>query len=365
MDFFDKIILDNTIRRYIIVGCIVFVAVMLKKYLSRYIASLIYYIVKKSWKTIDKNTFTNLVVDPLKWFLFILITVFAIDKLHFPKALQFEIYEHPTNEIIERFGTAVIIVSFTWVLLRLIDFVAAVLAEKTEGTSDAKENQLIIFFRDFLKVIIALGCILLIVKACFNQHIGNLLTGLSLVGAALALAAKESLENLIASFIIFFDKPFFTGDTVNVNSITGIVERIGLRSTRIRTGDKTLVTVPNKQMVDTIVDNWSMRTNRRAEIKLELALKNPLSLVQSFIELLKKMLESKNEHITSSSVFLKEINKDSLIVTIEYFTEPFSLSEFNTLKQDINLSIIKLLEDDKIAIISDSSTVVITADAKK
>jgi MscS family membrane protein len=99
----------------------------------------------------------------------------------------------------------------------------------------------------------------MIIKACFNQPLGHLLTGLSIVGAALALSARESLENLIASFIIFFDKPFFSGDTVKVNNITGTVEKIGLRSTRILTTDKTLVTVPNKQMVDSIVDNWSMR----------------------------------------------------------------------------------------------------------
>ena len=55
------------------------------------------------------------------------------------------------------------------------------------------------------------------------------------MGAALALAAKESIENLIASFIIFFDKPFFTGDTLKVNNVSGTVEKIGLRSTRIRT----------------------------------------------------------------------------------------------------------------------------------
>ncbi|MEI9933653.1 MAG: mechanosensitive ion channel domain-containing protein [Ferruginibacter sp.] len=325
---------------------------------------MIYGFVKREWKSINQTVFINLVVDPLKWFLFILITVFAFDKLYFPRVLKFEIYGHQTNEIISRFGTGIIIISFTWLILRLINFIAVVLAEKAAHTSDGRDSQLIIFLRDFLKVIVALCGLLLIIKACFNQHIGNLLTGLSLVGAALALAAKESLENLIASFIIFFDKPFYTGDIVNVNNITGNIEKIGLRSTRIRTGDKTLVTVPNKQMVDTIVDNWSMRTNRRAVITLELSSKNQLAVIESFIELLKKMLASKTEHITSSTVFLNEINKSGLIITIEFFTEPFSLNEFNELKQVINLSVIKLMEDNKIEIVSDSTTVVLTTENK-
>ena len=79
------------------------------------------------------------------------------------------------------------------------------------------------------------------------------------------MSARESLENLIASFIIFFDKPFETGDTVKIKEFVGVVERIGLRSTRIRTFDKSLVAVPNKQMVDNILDNWSKRHSAKNE----------------------------------------------------------------------------------------------------
>lgn len=358
MDIFDKVILDNTVRIYTIVGCTIFVAVLIKKYISRYIASVIYSFAKRYWSGIDKNTFTGLVTDPLKWFLFVLVTVFSIDKLNFPHQIEFKIYGHEMDEIVARLGTAAIIVSFIWLLLRLIDFIAVLLKQKAAISTETKNHQLVIFIRDFLKVIIALCGVLLIIKACFNQHIGNLFTGLSIVGAAMALAAKESLENLIASFIIFFDKPFFSGDVVNVNSITGTVERIGLRSTRIRTADKTLVTVPNKQMVDTIVDNWSMRTNRRAEIKLELPPKTLLQSVESFIEAAKKVLQTK-KHITSFTVFLKEVSKNSLTIMMEYFTEPFSLNEFNELKEEINIAVMNLLKENNIDIAPDAAPIIL------
>src|SRR5207248_102888 len=125
-------------------------------------------------------------------------------------------------------------------------------------------------------------------------------------------------------------------------------ERIGLRSTRIRTPDRTLVTVPNKQMVDTMVDNWSMRTKRRAEIKLELSSKTSLKVIQTIMEDLKKLFEKNNEQILSYSIFLKEINKNGLSIITEYFTKPFSLAEFDTIKQEINLSIKKILEDNSV-----------------
>ena len=239
------------------------------------------------------------------------------------------------------------------------------LEEKANLTIDTKDNQLIVFFRDFLKVIIVIIGILLIVKACFNQPIGNILTGLSIFGAALAFAAKESLENLIASFIIFFDTPFFTGDTVKVNTVTGKIEKIGLRSTRIRTADKTLVTVPNKQMVDTAVDNWSMRTLRRAEIKLELSVKTTGETTELIIREINKTLEAENESIVSFSVLCKDISKNGITIVVEYFTEPVSLNEFDLLKQVINIRIKKILETNGIEFGGEANTIVINNEMKE
>lgn len=199
-------------------------------------------------------------------------------------------------------------------------------------------------------------------KAVFNQSVGYLLTSLSIVGAALALSAKESLENLIASFIIFFDKPFFVGDTVKVNSVTGSVERIGLRSTRIRTADKTLVTVPNKQMVDSIVDNWSMRSARRAEIRLELSDKTPAEKVNALIDSIKKMLEEKKQSgINNYTSFLFEFNKNGPVVFIEYFTAPNTMTEFNATKQSVNLALMQLVKENGVEMATNSSNITIVS----
>ena len=230
----------------------------------------------------------------------------------------------------------------------LVDFIALVLEEKANQTADTRDNQLIVFFRDFLKVIVGVCGVLLIIKACFRQPIGNVLTGLSIVGAALALAAKESLENLIASFIIFFDKPFFTGDLVRVNTVTGTVEKIGLRSTRIRTGDKTLVTVPNKQMVDTMVDNWSLRTERRAEIKLELAPETPAGAIKNITAVIDKLMLDHKADIVSYTVGLKDISKNGLLLSTEYFTADISLVEFDSIKQQILFKIKNAMEEEKV-----------------
>ena len=189
---------------------------------------------------------------------------------------------------------------------------------------------------------------LLLLKFTFGQNIGNLLTGLSIVGAALALAAKESLENIIASFIIFFDKPFKTGDDLTIQSITGNVERIGLRSTKIRTADKTLVSVPNKQMVDSIVDNLSMRTERRDSIIIELSQKTNSSDVKKAIEKIKSNLQQLSPALISNAVYLKEITKTGLQIHIEYLTPITPVVQIESLKQNIQLQIKEILEELKI-----------------
>src|SRR5690349_6072640 len=156
----------------------------------------------------------------------------------------------------------------------------------------------------------------MIVKFSFGFNISNLLTGLSLVGAAIALALRESLENLIASFIIFFDKPFTMGDVVKVQTFTGTVEKIGLRSTRIRTDQKTFITVPNKQMVDSILDNLSLRTQRKAELRLEVGLSTPSALLDQLVTGIKKITDRKE--IENSTILLNDISSSAFLILVDY-----------------------------------------------
>ena len=342
MDFLNEVYFDNTVKSYLVVLATILGVLIFRTLLSHSIATLLYRFVKKTWSTIEKQKFITLTVKPLGWFIAVSVAVFSIDKLNFPEEFNFKIYHHPFDEILQKTGIVLIIIAFIQLVLRLIDFIALILHEKASITNHKSDDQLVTFFRDFLKVLINIAGLFLIIKAAFNQNVGTLLTGLSIVGAALALAAKESLENLIASFIIFFDKPFFTGDTLKVNNVTGKVERIGLRSTRIRTADKTLVTVPNKQMVDSVVDNWSMRTQRRAEIKLEMSEKTSLENAQHFIESVKDMMQNQKEMVENFSVFLSDYNKNGITATLEFFTGHIPINDFSLLKQQVNIELIKL-----------------------
>lgn len=356
--FLDMVFLDNTLRSYLFVLLAIFLAVILKRLASRYAAGLLFKLVKKLARGVDKVSFVNLVVAPLQTFLVILVTVVSVEKLKFPSFLNFKIYKVSFREVIDVISVGILIISFIWLLLRIIDFIAMILHQRASIASDQSDNQLVVFFKDFFKVLIVVFGFLLILKFALHYQIGNLFTGLSIATAAIALSTRESLENLIASFIIFFDKPFTTGDQVKVQNITGTVEKIGLRSTRIRTDQKTFVTVPNKQMVDSIMDNLSLRTQRKASLLLELNANTSRGSVKDLVLAIESMLRRKDK-IENHSVFLADISKNALVVQVDFFTASIPSEDFNALRQDVNLDIIELLSELNIQLASKEGEILV------
>lgn len=341
-DFLNDQFLSNTYKSYLIAAGVILFILLLKKYISHYLAGLMFRLVKRIWKDVDKKSFTSLLVQPLGFFLLILVTIISLYKLHFPAVMNEELYDYSLKQIFHCIATIILIVSFIWLLLRIIDFITLILERKADLTPDQTDNQLIVFFRDFFKVVVAIIGIMMILNYAFGLNVASLITGLSIVGAAIALALRESLENLIASFIIFFDKPFTTGDLVKVHQVSGTVEKIGLRSTRIRTDQTTHVTVPNKQMVDSIIDNLSNRSRRRGELRLEPELSTSTAQLEKLITGIRAL--TNRNGIEQASVFLAEVSANAYVITVEFFTPHVTMAAFNATRQELTLDVMRLFE---------------------
>jgi MscS family membrane protein len=354
-EFWNQLVFDNPVRSYFFVALAIVVGIAFKRVLSRFIAGQLFRVASSMDSRLDKTSFVKLLLAPVETFLISFIIIAAFEKLKFPKYWEFEIYEVSFKNIIHSVAKTVLIAMFIWLLLRIIDFIALLLKRRAHLAGGQKDHQMLVFFRDFLKVILVIIGMLMILSIAFGFEVSKIWAGLGIAGVALALATKESIENLIASFIIFFDKPFQTGDVLIVNNITGTVEKIGLRSTRIRTNLKTYVTVPNKQMVDSIVDNQTLRTQRKGEIRLQLDPSTSPDAILQLVEGCKKILSK--AHVESPAVFLNDISGTAFQFTIDYFTPPIEAAEFNEIKQKVNLEILKLLENLKIAISGTSVSV--------
>ena len=334
---------NNTL--WIVLATIMLV-VLASKYLGKLLARLLYALLKKLGRAVNKEHYYNLLINPIRNFAVGFTVIIALEKLTLPNAVKNLILYHKftLGELLNMVGTIAFIILIIKLLLSIIEYSATILEQKANLTASQGDNQLISFFKDLIRVVVIIMAVLLILKYAFGQDVGNLLTGLSIVGAAIALATKESLENLIASFIIFFDKPFVTGDNVKVQTVTGQVEKIGLRSTRIRTDDKTYVTVPNKQMVDSIVDNQSLRTKRKQTIKLELNKHTPLAVVQQVIVAINGILHT-NKALLTHYTHLESFNKMGITIQLEYYTNPIDDVAFNAIKEEVNMALLQLLHE--------------------
>jgi len=350
MTLLSQTLFSNDINDLLMVLAIILFFIFFKKWFAHNLFSIIFNRLNKKWTSINRTDFNRLIILPLSRFITVLVAYLSMSNLTFPEAWKFSVNDIQLHEVIQNLGKCVVIVHFIFFAATFVEFLSVVLEMNINNNKDKRDDQLIVFFRDFLKAIIYIIGVLLVLKVAFHVNVGAILTGLSIVGAALALAAKESIENLIASFIIFFDKPFFTGDVVRVNNqqnTFGTVESIGLRSTRIRTNDQTLITVPNKQMVDSVVDNWSMRTSRRAEIRMELDLSNSNERIQQLTTALSNDIHT-NEIILKHQIFLSDITQSGIVLSVEYFTANISQEDFNDIKQRINLRLKELIEQSEL-----------------
>ncbi len=336
-------VFDNPLSSYLWIAIILLAMFLLKGIVSKFLCGLLYRLFPKAKKHVSREQFISLVLIPMEWFVVTVVIILSVHKLTFPAVLDIELYKISSRDLVEAIGKAVLVIFFIRLLRRFIDFLGLLFEAKANQTADQSDNQLVVFFRDFFKVVVLIIGILMFTRFVLNFNISNLITGLSIITAAVALATRESLENLIASFIIFFDKPFTMGDLVKVENITGNVERIGLRSTRIRTDQKTFITVPNKKMVDSILDNLSLRTQRKAEIRLELSVQTQADQLLQLTEKAGKLLEQ-NEIIQQGNVFVTEIGLKSITVQVDYFTAVIEFNSFQEIKQTINLELLNILK---------------------
>jgi len=337
----DQIILSNSIRSYLFVAAILLVTLLIKRLISRFFASLIYtWVDKKNHSELRKNHVHRLIV-PIEQFLLFLVAIIAIYELKFPEAWDLKLFKLSLQQFLDSGVKFMFIILLIKVSLRTLEFISIILENKARLTKDLSDDQLVLFFRDFFKVIIYIIGVLLVLRYVFNESIGNLVTSLSLVGAAVALSTRESLENIIASFIIFFDKPFTVGDLVKVSGFTGTIEKIGLRSTRIRTQEKTYISVPNKQMVDSIVDNISLRSERRIEMDLQLSVTTSAQALADFASHLRDYLKSEND-LNSYQVFVSESGKQHHAMHVECLVNmQMDIDAFQMLRERINLAAIE------------------------
>lgn len=195
-----------------------------------------------------------------------------------------------------------------------------------------------------------------------GYDITGILAGLGLTSAVIAFAAQDTFKNFFGGFIILLDKPFLVGDWIQLTNvdIEGIVEDITFRSTRIRTFKDSLITIPNSNIVNESIINWSKMNTRRNTINLEVTLDTPIkSLNKAISDIQLMLLEHPDIDNEKMYIHFDDIKPNGYNLFICYFTKITTYSEFLQLKENINYKIVSILEKNKVKLAYNSQDIYI------
>ncbi|MEW4370836.1 mechanosensitive ion channel family protein [Paenibacillus kandeliae] len=207
-------------------------------------------------------------------------------------------------------------------------------------------SMIIPFLSKVIRFIVIL-LVITIIGAEWGFSINGVVAGMGLGSLAIALAAQESLSNIIAGIIIILEKPFSKGDWISTPDIEGIVEDITFRSSKIRTFTDALVIVPNSKLAASAITNGSQMGKRKIFFNIKVSLYTPGDRIEKVVARLTEYLEH-DESIAPGSVMVKfnEFYESSLGIMVQCFTKSPAWGDNLMYRQQLNLYVMQVLEEE-------------------
>lgn len=186
----------------------------------------------------------------------------------------------------------------------------------------------------------------LIIADSVGAPVRVFLTSLGIGGLAFALAAQDTIANLFGSFVVVVDQPFKVGDTIKMGSYIGTVEDIGLRSTKLRLVDRSLLVIPNKSVASESITNLTRFTQRRTEQIIGLTYDTtPEQMAQIVADLKALILKEAEVDPTSVMVYFRDYGASSLDIWVVYVTRSPDFHASMQLRERLNLAMMKAVAD--------------------
>jgi MscS family membrane protein len=243
-------------------------------------------------------------------------------------------------------------VAFIWFLYALALGIETRLSARAEASQSRTDEVLASLVGKTLRTfVLALGA-LVVLQSLTGLEIGPLLASLGLGGFAVALAAKDSISNFFGTVTIFMDKPFRVGDRIVIGEHDGIVESVGYRSTRIRTFEGGLVSVPNEKMIHASVNNVGARPHIRWHTNIGLRYDTPPEKVEKALEILQEILryhEGMNEDLPPR-IYFDGLKDGTLNITLFAWYHPPNYWDYMSWVQTSCLEYLRRFHEEGIGI---------------
>ena len=280
---------------------------------------------------------------------------FTFISTHQPEGFSAETYK-----LWDKVARALFALAVAYLIYRMVDIIEYYL--KSWGSrADTKMTEMFLpLIRKTLRIFIAALAGLFIADNILDMNLGTVLAAAGVGGLAIALAAQETVANIFGSVNIFADRPFKVGDRIRVGGYDGPVEDVGFRSTRIRTLDGHLVTVPNSKISNEMVENISKRPFNKRDANIGVTYDTPPDKVEKALQIIKDILADTEEVNRDPEliprIYFNEFNDSSLNILVIYWVTPPDYWMFQQVNERVNLAIMRAFEKEDIEFAFPSQT---------
>lgn len=310
LEFFQKEFYWNTVGEWLIALAIIMGSILLGKVVFWVLSTIVKKFTDKTKTRID-DIILDMVEEPVAFAVSLLGIWYGLDSLNLPDA---------GHIWINRIYYLLIIFNIAWLINRVLDaLIEEYLLPIVKASESDLDDQLLPLLRKVLHVTV---WVLAIVVGMNNAgyDVGALIAGLGIGGLALALAAQDSVANLFGGITVFLDKPFTVNDRIKVHGFDGIIEEVGIRSTRLRTFEGRLIIIPNKVFADTEIENVSSERTRRVIVMLGLTYDTTDERLQEAMDILKNIHHNRLDVLDQQCFALFDSFGDfSLNVKFQYY----------------------------------------------
>jgi len=332
MNLFKVQFMGNSLSSYIICFGILLAAGIANRILNVMVINKF-----KNFKLRTMSKAVDSLRGPLSFLLYTIGIVVIVEILNIP-----QIAKRGAEQVFK----IAIAVNVAYFLVKSVDIFVDYLTPHVERTESKLDDQLLPILQKVAKIFIWIITVAVILD---NLHydIKSILVSMGIGGVAIALAAKDSIANFFGAITIFVDKPFQIGDRVQIEGYDGPIEAVGLRSTKIRTLDGTLVTVPNGKVAEAVINNIQKRKAIKNMYTIGVTYNTSYEKLEKALEILRSVL--KNHASTEKYwVYFKEYADYSLNILVAHWCKYTEYEQFLQATEEINLEIKKQFEENQI-----------------
>lgn len=266
------------------------------------------------------------------------------------KALPLPTEPLDIQALVHQSGRTAFLLLVMWLIIRLINALGKAMRLKAADPQHWLDTSLVPLIVLSLKTLIWIT-IFVVIAQNLGYSVSGLVASLGIGGVAVALAAQDTLANLFGSIMIMIDKPFRVGDWIKSGEFEGTVEEIGFRSTKIRTFARTVQVVPNNKIANMMIENMDRRRDeginvRRVKTTIGLEYKASADQMKSAVEAIREILRSSKR--VDQNFFLvnfTDFGDSSLDIFVYYFAATTDWEEYLNTRQEVNLEIMRKLEE--------------------